>query len=204
MKQAVQASAHNLALTVPQIEQAEAALAAAQADLASAQLQLEKTRLLAPFDGQVLNSTLDVGEFAVAGQQVGALYAVSSVEIPVPVPLDELRWLPALSTQPMPVDAGAESEHPPLPSAAVHWQGGGRHYTWRGKVARWEAGLDPGTRTVTLVIEVADPWASFRPGEHPCPAARHVLPRRHCCQRDFERLRDPAHSPARRQYRLSG
>ena len=168
VKKAVQTAEHLLALTAPQIEQAEAALAVAQADLESARLQLDKTRLLAPFDGQVLNNTLEAGEFAVAGQETGALYSASAVEIPISVPLDELRWLPAMSPQHLPAAAHTTPAlDPTLPSAAVYWQGAGRHYTWSGKVVRWEAGLDPATRTATVVIEVPDPWASFRPGEHP-------------------------------------
>ena len=161
--QAVQTAEHLLALTGPQIEQAEAALAAARADLQTAELQRGKTRLLAPFDGQVMSSTLDLGEFVSAGREVASLYSAAAVEIPIAVPLDEVRWLPMLSLAPHPVSQPGAA----LPAAAVHWQGGGRDYTWRGEVVRWEAGLDPGTRTVTLVIEVREPWASFRPGEHP-------------------------------------
>ena len=168
VKQAAQTAEHLLALTVPQIEQAKAALAVAQADLESARLQLDRTQLLAPFDGQILNNTLEVGEFAAAGQEIGALYSVSAVEIPISVPLDELRWLPALT--PMNLPAAAQSApllQTALPAASIYWRGADRHYTWSGKVVRWEAGLDPETRTVTVVIEVPDPWASFRPGEHP-------------------------------------
>ena len=49
--QAVQNAEHLLALSGPQIEQAEAAVAVARADLQGAELNLSKTRLLAPFDG---------------------------------------------------------------------------------------------------------------------------------------------------------
>ena len=168
VKQAVQTAEHLLALTAPQIEQSEAALAAAKAELETARLQLDKTRLLAPFDGQILKNTLEVGEFAVAGQEIGALYSMSAVEIPIAVPLDELRWLPAVSTQHLPAAAQpAPLQDSTLPSASVNWRGADRHYTWGGKVVRWEAGLDPETRTVTVVIEVPDPWASFRTGKHP-------------------------------------
>lgn len=166
--QAVQNAEHLLALNRPQTEQAEAALAVAHADLEAAELQLSKTRLLAPFDGHVMSSSLDLGEFVTTGQEVAALYGTAAVEIPIAVPLDELRWLPMLSPEHV-----APALHTPaqpdraLPAATVHWQSGGREYTWPGEAVRWEAGLDAATRTVTLVIEVREPWASFRPGEHP-------------------------------------
>ena len=166
--QAVQNAAHLLALSGPQIEQAEATLAVARVDLETAELQLSKTRLSAPFDGHVMNSALDLGEFVSAGQEVASLYGAAAVEIPIAVPLDELRWLPMLSPEHLsPALRAPEQAGSALPAATVHWQNGGRDYTWRGTAVRWEAGLDAATRTMTLVIEVRDPWASFQPGEHP-------------------------------------
>ena len=165
VRQAVQNTEHLLALSGPQIKQAEAALAATRADLEMAELQLAKTRLLAPFDGQVMNSALDVGEFVTAGREVASLSGLEAVEIPIAVPLDELRWLPMLS--PEDASTAAPRSDRTLAAATVHWRSAERDFTWRGKVARWEAGLDSETRTVTLVVEVPEPWASFRPGEHP-------------------------------------
>ena len=166
--QAVQNAEHLLALSGPQIEQAEAAVAVARADLQGAELNLSKTRLLAPFDGQVMTTTLDLGEFVSAGREVAALSSLEVVEIPVGVPLDELRWLPMLAPEhSAPASHAVHQPGASLPAATVHWHGGGRDYTWRGNVVRWEAGLDSGTRTLTLVIEVRDPWASFQPGAYP-------------------------------------
>ena len=51
VKRTVQNATHLLALIGPQIEQAEAAVAASRADLETAEWQLGKTRLPAPFDG---------------------------------------------------------------------------------------------------------------------------------------------------------
>ena len=165
VRQAVQNAEHLLALSGPRIEQAEAALAAARADLQTAELQLAKIRLLAPFDGQVINSALDVGEFVTAGREVASLSSLEAVEIPIAVPLDELRWLPMPSQED--ASTAAPRSDRALAAATVLWHSAGRDFTWRGKVVRWEAGLDSETRTVTLVVEVPDPWASFRPGEHP-------------------------------------
>ena len=168
VKQRVQNAAHLLALIGPQIEQVAAAAAAARADLETSEWQLGKTRLLAPFDGQVTASTLEQGAFVSAGREVAALCSTEAVEIPVAVPLDNLRWLPLLA----PRDAAAafravSQPAASLPAATVHWQSGGRDYAWHGEVVRWEAGADAETRTMTLVVEVRDPWASFEPGAHP-------------------------------------
>lgn len=165
---AVQNTENQLALNGPRIEQAEAAIEVARAELQEAELQLSKTRLLAPADGQLVQTTLDLGEFVTAGREVASLYGTDAVEIPIAVPMDELRWLPTLS--PDHFSPAANSTLAPndlLPNATIHWQSGQREYGWHGKVVRWEAGLDARTRTLTLVVEVPKPWDSFRPGEHP-------------------------------------
>ena len=165
---AVQSTENQLALNGPRVEQAQAAIEVARAELEEAELQLSKTRLLAPADGQLVQTMLDLGEFVAAGREVASLYGTDAVEIPIAVPMDELRWLPTLS--PDHFSPTADSNPAPndlLPTATIHWQSGQRDYVWHGKVVRWEAGLDARTRTLTLVVEVPRPWDSFRPGEHP-------------------------------------
>lgn len=165
---AVQSTENQLALNGPRVEQAEAAIEVARAELQEAELQLGKTRLLVPADGQLVQTTLDLGEFVTAGREVASLYGTDAVEIPIAVPMDELRWLPTLSPDHFsPTTNFAPAANDLLPSATIHWQSGQRDYVWHGKVVRWEAGLDARTRTLTLVVEVPRPWDSFRPGEHP-------------------------------------
>jgi RND family efflux transporter MFP subunit len=165
---AVQAVTNSLALVGPQVEKTEAAIVVAQAQLAEAELQLHKTRLVAPFDGQVVSTTLALGEFVQAGREVVTLYDTAAVEIPIAVPLDDLRWLPTLSPETLRrAYRDPNSSASLLPPATVHWHGGDEDYTWQGRVVRWEAGLDEKTRTLTLVVEVRNPWGSFVAGQHP-------------------------------------
>ena len=165
---AVQNAENLLALNGPRAEQAEAAIAVARAELEEAELRLGKTRLLAPADGQLVETGLDLGEYVAAGSEVASLHGTDAVEIPIAVPMDELRWLPTLSPDQFLPAAGSRSgPNGALPAATVRWQSGERQYVWQGTVVRWEAGLDSQTRTLNLVVEVPRPWDSFRPGEHP-------------------------------------
>ena len=168
MAQAAQTARNNLQLIGPQVAQVEASIATAKVQLEEAKLQLEKTTLVMPFDGQVLSSEVDVGEYAQAGREVARVQDATAVEIPISLTLDELKWLPGLS----PDTLRAASDSPgaalaQLPPATVQWRGETRAYTWQGRVKRWEAGLDARTRTLTLVVEVAEPWKQFQPGERP-------------------------------------
>ncbi|GIX47882.1 MAG: hypothetical protein KatS3mg131_2093 [Candidatus Tectimicrobiota bacterium] len=164
---AVLTAENSLKLIPLQREKIRAAMAVTRVQLAEAELQLEKTRLVAPFAGQVLSRRVELGEFVAAGQEVARLYDTAAVEVPVVVTPDALRWLPQLS--PAALRQAAARPEPPgsLPPATVSWHDGARTYTWQGRVVRWEAGLDPQTHTLTLVVEVPAPWQSFRPGEAP-------------------------------------
>ena len=165
---AVQNAENLLALNGPRVEQAEAAIEVARAELEEAELRLSKTRLLSPADGQLVETGLDLGEYVAAGREVASLHGTDAVEIPIAVPMDELRWLPTLSPDRFSPAAGSDSgPNGALPAAMVRWQSGERRYDWKGTVVRWEAGLDSQTRTLTLVVEVPRPWDSFRPGQHP-------------------------------------
>lgn len=171
-EQAVQASQNNLQLIAPQIAQTEARIAVAKVQLAEARLQLEKTTLVMPFDGQVMSSDVDLGEYVQAGQEVAKVYDTTAVEIPIAIALDDLKWLPALSPATLRSASNskvgnADTALAQLPPATVQWQGETLTHTWQGRVGRWEAGLDTRTRTLTLVIEVREPWKQFQPGEQP-------------------------------------
>ena len=164
----VQSVENQLALNGPRVQQAQAAIEVARAELQEAELKLGKTRLLSPADGQVVHTTLDLGEFVNAGREVATLHGTDAVEIPIAVSADELRWLPTLAPEHFsPTTDANPAASDLLPLATVHWQSGDRDYIWHGKVVRWEAGLDSRTRTLTLVVEVPKPWDAFRPGEHP-------------------------------------
>lgn len=168
VEQTVQTAKNSLRLIAPQIAKVEAEIAIQQVQLADAELQLEKTRFYAPVKAQIQNTHLDLGEYVQAGQEVATLYGTEAVEIPLALALDDLRWLSALSPDSL-RDAISPGARPPtpLPPAVVQWHSGDRTYTWQGRVKRWEAGLDARTRTMTLVVEVRDPWQDFRPGLKP-------------------------------------
>ncbi len=172
-EQAVQTAQNNLRLIGPQIAKTQASIAMADVQLDEAKLQLEKTQLVMPFDGQVMSSDVDLGEYVQAGREVAKLHDTTAVEIPISMTLDDLKWLPALSPEALRSASDRRTSDrtgsgpAELPPATVQWRGETQTYTWQGQVARWEAGLDARTRTLTLVIEVREPWKQFEPGEKP-------------------------------------
>jgi RND family efflux transporter MFP subunit len=142
-----------LVLREPQLQEARAALAAAEAQLARTELDLERTRVQAPFAGRVRSKEADVGEFVNRGNAIAEVYAVDWVEVRLPVPDDELRFLDLEISY---ADAGATALGPEVELAADF---AGQHNEWRGRVVRTEGELDPQSRMVHLVARVEAPYA---------------------------------------------
>ena len=138
-----------LVVREPQVRQAEAELAATRAALDEARLALERTRLRAPFDAKVESENVAPGQFLVAGQPIGTLRGLRTLEIPVPLEDRDLAWFEA-----------------PGATARVTVPFAGRTWTWTGDVVRL-AGVDPRTRMVTVIVEVVDEPSGERPGLEP-------------------------------------
>lgn len=137
-----------LVVREPQVRQAEAELAAAQADLRAAELALERTRVSVPFDGAVASESVDVGQYVTPGRAVATVYGTDAAEVRLPLETRELAWFD--------VPRGPGQEGPRAELAASF---GGVNHTWEGRVTRMEAEVDPASRMVHVVVEVPDPFA---------------------------------------------
>ena len=136
--------ANELFLRLPQLKSAEAALVAAKADLAAAQLALTRTTIRAPFTGRLEHKQADVGQFLGAGASVATIHAVDVFE--VRLPLSDSQW----ASLGLSVAAGDAIAHPATLSA----QFGTEERRWHGLIRRFEATLDPQSRIVQAIAEV--------------------------------------------------
>lgn len=69
----------------PQMQQAQANLKAAQAQLADTQLALKRTKFTYNFSGRIVDTSIELGQFVQAGQSYGQAYPRDALEIIVPV-----------------------------------------------------------------------------------------------------------------------
>lgn len=136
--------ANALFLRLPQLKSAEAALAAAKADLAAAELALERTTIRAPFAGRLERKQVDVGQFLGAGSSVATIHAADTFE--VRLPLSDSQW----SSLGLSVAGHDIPEHPVTLSA----QFGAEQRHWQAVIRRFEAALDPQSRIVQAIAEV--------------------------------------------------
>ena len=130
----------------PHLEEAEARLAAAEAGLKRAQMDLEKTRIAAPFHGRLHDVRASPGQFIRAGEVIATLASTDRIEVRLPV-RDE--WL-ALLDLPLQHDAPIT----PIP-ARLHGRFAGRDVVWLGELVRREGGINQ-NRMIYLVVQVAD------------------------------------------------
>jgi len=135
----------------PQIRNAQAQLNAAKARLAKAKLDLERTTMTMPFDGRIVQTNIDVGQFITAGAPVATVYRTDIVEIVVPLEDAELEWFD------LPLDGNRNSDSDGTP-VGVFASFAGNEHTWAGRLVRTEGQIDPKSRMVHVVAQVTDPF----------------------------------------------
>jgi RND family efflux transporter MFP subunit len=135
-----------LVLREPQSASLKSQLSAAQAALERAQLDLERTKLFAPFDAQVLRQSVNVGSQVGPGDDLGQLVGIDEYWVIAAVPVRNLRWVQFPSDQ----QPGSQvTFHDP-----DAWGPGVYRY---GRVARMIGSLDAQTRLARVLITVDDP-----------------------------------------------
>ena len=87
-------SAHKtLVLRGPQLDTARARVEAAQAAVRRAELELERTRIRAPFAAHIINREANVGSQVSPGESLGRLVGIESYWVEAAVPVSNLRWI---------------------------------------------------------------------------------------------------------------
>ncbi len=144
-------SPNPLALHEPQLQAAQAAVARDAALLAQARLALARTEVSAPFDAFVGEESVAVGQIVVPGQPLARLFSATDAEVAVSLPDSDAALLPGL---------WGDSTAGPA-AARVTVSHGAASYSWQAEVHRSRAEVDPRTRTIDVIVRVAEP---FEPG----------------------------------------
>ncbi|TQV87613.1 efflux RND transporter periplasmic adaptor subunit [Aliikangiella coralliicola] len=144
------AKASPLALKKPQVAQARARLEAARASLSLAELNLARTQISLPFNGRVIEKSVDIGQYVTPGTSLGRAFSTNIVEVRVPLDDDELASLD------LPIGFIADGKDPLIVnlSALV----AGKMQYWQGELVRLDASVDSQTRSVYGQVEVRSPY----------------------------------------------
>jgi RND family efflux transporter MFP subunit len=129
-----------LTLRRPQVADAQAALAAAGADLELAERNLVRTEIRAPYAGRVRGKSVGVGQFVTTGTPLASIYAVDAAEVRLPLPGRELAYLD------LPLGYRRAPGQPAGPPVTLQAEFAGRTHAWSGRIVRTEGEIDPRTR----------------------------------------------------------
>lgn len=129
-----------LALRVPHLAQAKADLSAAETNLAQARLDLERTSVLAPYNGIILDRNVALGVLASTSEKLGTLVGTDVYWVEAAFPLDQLHALGLDTRQGTP--------------ARIRTSAG---LTVDGTVLRSLGSLDTATRMGRVLVAVPDP-----------------------------------------------
>jgi RND family efflux transporter MFP subunit len=140
-------SERELALRKPHLEKANASLSAAQAAEQKAKLDLERTRIVAPFNGIITMKNVDVGAQVTPQTELARMVGTDEYWIQVSIPVDQLKWI----TFPK---AGNERGS----VVRIYLRNGVEGVNhWTGYVLRLLGDLEPQGRMARILVTVHDP-----------------------------------------------
>lgn len=142
-------------ITQQQLLDAVTAKDVADSRLASVRLDLEKSRIRAPWGGEVAARRVEVGDYVTPGQPVIELVDASTLKVRAPAPALDVPYLEIGAPVSIRVDA-----YP------------GEVFT--GRLVRFGAELDPRARSLDVEAEIANRDGRLKPGM----SARLEVPRR--------------------------
>jgi len=137
-----------LALREPQLATAEAAVAGARAQLRQAELNLQRTRVTAPFNALVLDENVDPGQTLSPQSQAATLAGTDRAWVRAAVPVDRLGALE------LPDERGRGGS-----TVEIRYDSGAGTVVRRGRLLRLLGDLDPAGRLARVLVGIDDPLA---------------------------------------------
>lgn len=123
-----------------------------------AELDLDRTRIRAPFAGRVRSKQVDVGQYLNRGAPIARVFAIDYAEVRLPISDSDLIYF-EMPSAPQPGEGGeADGAEPTGPQVTLSADFAGERRSWTGRIVRTEGALDPRTRMITVVARVDDPY----------------------------------------------
>jgi len=138
------------ALRKPQLAEAQASLQAAQADLEISRLQMQRTRVIAPFDGRVVSKQVDIGQYVSVGTLLADIYSVESVNVRLPLSLQQTELLG--------IKLRGNDKQLDVLNVTLYSEYASKKFQWSASFSHTEGEIDIRNRLVYLVAEVSEPY----------------------------------------------
>lgn len=162
------ADAPPLALRTPFLAEANARVLFAEADLARANRQLERTKIRAPYDGLVREKMVDIGQYVGTGTQLAGTFAVDYAEVRLPLTDRDIAFLNLPRPGVIPSAANTASTSAWGEEARANGTSGtpvtlrttvgGKALQWEARIVRTDGVIDSASRVYYAVAQVRDPY----------------------------------------------
>lgn len=142
------AEASDYTLRKPQLAAATANVASAEAAVAKARLDLERTKIRAPFDAIISERLASPGNVVTVGTELGTLIARKKAEVRLPLTPQQVARLQ------MP------SKNGPAPAEVVLTAPSQPGATWVAQLTRTEPKVDPQNQVIFVIAEIDNPFVN--------------------------------------------
>ena len=139
--------ASSLTLREPQLAQARAVLAAAEAAYEQSKRNLDRTVIIASFKGRVRKKMVDLGTNLVPGARVADIYATASFEVRLPIADKDIPFLG------IPLD-GRMLKKNQRPRVKLFASYGTENFQAEGFILRSESEIDLKTRMISVIATI--------------------------------------------------
>ncbi|MEZ5992651.1 MAG: efflux RND transporter periplasmic adaptor subunit [Planctomycetota bacterium] len=146
-----------LVLREPQLAERKAGVLSAEAAVTKADLDLKRTKVLAPYDGRVRQKQIEEGQYATPGAPLARVYATDFTEVRLPISADDIGYLN------LPLGGVIAFDDEQAPKVDLSADFGRETYVWSARIVRTEAEVDPQTRMYYAVARVKDPFGTTQP-----------------------------------------
>lgn len=143
--------ASDYALRKPQMAAARAKLQAADANLKQAVLDVERTKITAPYDGRILAKKVSVGQVVGSATALADIYAVDNAEVELPIKNSQLALIDLPNNH-----LGSGSKGSPI--TLLNNEGGATQF-WQAQVARTSGAINDNTQQLSVIAEISQPFA---------------------------------------------
>ena len=157
---ALDQASQELALRKPQRKNAQVSLEAAESTLEQARLQLERTKVYAPFNAVVQEEFVDEGQLVNPQTRLATLIGTDQFWVQVSIPVDRLRWLTFSGTE------GTDASD----VTVIQEVSGDAQIERPARFVRLLGDLDPVGRMARVLVEIDDPL-DLKSGANP-----HTIP----------------------------
>lgn len=142
--------APDLVLRKPQLAAAKAALDSASAAHQTAQLNLSRTKITAPYSGRIIRRDAVLGQYVGIGTPIAEVFSTDGVEVRLPISQEEFTQLGLDTFNP------EDNQFSVVLSTTI----GGQEFTWDAAITRTDSTFDLNTRQIDVIAKVSDPFGT--------------------------------------------